>query len=101
MRFEPKPCTSTTGGPSPNRSHAMRTPSDAVANSVIARPSQSARRLSMMAERHARTPMPLQPLKKEVAAIVDTMAPELLSLSHAIHDEPELALEEVKAAARL
>lgn len=40
-------------------------------------------------------------LKKEVTAIVDAMAAELLGLSHAIHGEPELALEEVKAAARL
>ena len=40
-------------------------------------------------------------LKKEVASIVDGMQAELLALSHAIHGEPELALEEHKAAARL
>ena len=45
--------------------------------------------------------MTLETLKKDVAAAVDAMAGELLSLSHAIHQEPELALEEVKAAARL
>ncbi|MBV8800540.1 MAG: M20 family metallopeptidase [Alphaproteobacteria bacterium] len=45
--------------------------------------------------------MSLETLKKEAASIVDGMAAELLSLSHAIHAEPELALEEVKAAARL
>jgi amidohydrolase len=45
--------------------------------------------------------MSLDSLKKDVAAAVDAMAAELLSLSHAIHQEPELALEEFKAAARL
>jgi amidohydrolase len=45
--------------------------------------------------------MSLETLKKDVAAAVDAMAGELLSLSHAIHQEPELALEEFKAAARL
>ena len=45
--------------------------------------------------------MSLETLKKDVAAAVDAMADELLSLSHAIHQEPELALEEVRAAARL
>ena len=45
--------------------------------------------------------MSLEALKKDVASAVDAMAAELLALSHAIHDEPELALEEVKAAARL
>jgi amidohydrolase len=45
--------------------------------------------------------MSLETLKKDVASAVDAMAAELLALSHAIHDEPELALEEVKAAARL
>jgi amidohydrolase len=40
-------------------------------------------------------------LKKDVTAAVDAMAGELLSLSHAIHAEPELALNEFKAAARL
>ncbi|HEY5238515.1 MAG TPA: M20 family metallopeptidase [Rhizomicrobium sp.] len=40
-------------------------------------------------------------LKKDVAAAIDGMREELLALSHAIHGEPELALEEHKAAARL
>ena len=40
-------------------------------------------------------------LKKDVAAAIDGMREELLALSHAIHGEPELALEEYKAAARL
>ncbi|HXL99575.1 MAG TPA: M20 family metallopeptidase [Rhizomicrobium sp.] len=45
--------------------------------------------------------MPLEALKKEVESIVDSMRAELLALSHAIHGEPELALEEFKAAKRL
>jgi amidohydrolase len=45
--------------------------------------------------------MSLESLKKDVAAAIDAMQAELLSLSHAIHQEPELALEEFKAAARL
>jgi amidohydrolase len=45
--------------------------------------------------------MHLETLKKDVAGAVDAMRPELLALSHAIHQEPELALEEFKAAARL
>jgi amidohydrolase len=45
--------------------------------------------------------MSLDALKKDVESLVDSMREELLSLSHAIHAEPELALEEVKAAARL
>jgi amidohydrolase len=45
--------------------------------------------------------MSLESLKKDVASAVDAMAAELLSLSHAIHAEPELALEEFKAAKRL
>lgn len=40
-------------------------------------------------------------LKKDVAAAIDGMRAELLALSHAIHQEPELALEEFKAAGRL
>ncbi|HSZ73264.1 MAG TPA: M20 family metallopeptidase [Rhizomicrobium sp.] len=43
----------------------------------------------------------LDALKKDVAAAIDGMREELLALSHAIHGEPELALEEHKAAARL
>ena len=45
--------------------------------------------------------MSLEQLKKDVCAAVDGMAAELLALSHAIHGEPELALEEFKAAKRL
>ncbi|HEY2445577.1 MAG TPA: M20 family metallopeptidase [Rhizomicrobium sp.] len=45
--------------------------------------------------------MNVEALKKDVAAAVDAMRAELLGLSHAIHQEPELALEEFKAAARL
>jgi len=45
--------------------------------------------------------MSLEQLKKDVAAAVDSMRAELLELSHVIHAEPELALEEFKAAERL
>lgn len=45
--------------------------------------------------------MSLEQLKKDVAAVIDGMRAELLALSHAIHQEPELALEEFKAAKRL
>ena len=45
--------------------------------------------------------MSLELLKKDVAAAIDSMRDELLNLSHAIHGEPELALEEFKAAKRL
>ena len=45
--------------------------------------------------------MSLELLKKEATAAVDAMRAELLALSHAIHQEPELALEEYKAAKRL
>jgi len=45
--------------------------------------------------------MSLEQLKKDVAAAVDGMRAELLALSHTIHQEPELALEEFKAANRL
>jgi amidohydrolase len=45
--------------------------------------------------------MSLESLKKDVAAAIDSLREELLALSHAIHDEPELALEEFKAAKRL
>ncbi|MBN9568333.1 MAG: M20 family metallopeptidase [Alphaproteobacteria bacterium] len=45
--------------------------------------------------------MTAETLKNDVAAIVDSMRDELLALSHGIHGEPELALEEFKAAARL
>ena len=45
--------------------------------------------------------MSLELLRKDVASAVDSMRDELLALSHAIHGEPELSLEEFKAAARL
>ncbi|HUO93979.1 MAG TPA: M20 family metallopeptidase [Rhizomicrobium sp.] len=45
--------------------------------------------------------MSLELLKKEVAGIVESLQAELLALSHAIHQEPELALEEFRAAERL
>jgi amidohydrolase len=45
--------------------------------------------------------MSLEALKKDIASAVDAMREELLALSHAIHAEPELALEEFKAADRL
>ena len=45
--------------------------------------------------------MSLELLKKDVAAAVDALRGELLDLSHAIHQEPELALEEFRAAQRL
>jgi amidohydrolase len=45
--------------------------------------------------------MLLESLKKDVCSAVDAMRAELLGLSHAIHAEPELALEEYLAAARL
>jgi amidohydrolase len=45
--------------------------------------------------------MSLDSLKKDVIAAVDSLGGELLALSHAIHSEPELSLEEFKASARL
>jgi amidohydrolase len=45
--------------------------------------------------------MSLDSLKKDVIAAVDSLREELLGLSHAIHGEPELSLEEFKAAERL
>ena len=45
--------------------------------------------------------MDAESLKKDVGAAIDAMRAELLGLSHAIHGEPELALEEFKAAQRL
>ncbi|MBV9046396.1 MAG: amidohydrolase, partial [Alphaproteobacteria bacterium] len=45
--------------------------------------------------------MSLDKLKKDVCSAVDDMRAELLGVSHAIHAEPELALEEFKAAERL
>jgi amidohydrolase len=45
--------------------------------------------------------MSLESLKKDVVAAVESMAGELLALSHSIHDEPELALEEFQSAAKL
>jgi catechol 2,3-dioxygenase-like lactoylglutathione lyase family enzyme len=40
----------------------------------------------------------IDPLKKEVCATVDRLAPELLHVSHEIHAHPELAFEEVRAS---
>jgi amidohydrolase len=40
-------------------------------------------------------------LRRNVVSAVDAMGDELLGLSHLIHGEPELALEEVKAAENL
>lgn len=45
--------------------------------------------------------MSLESLRKDVVAAIESMRGELLSLSHAIHAEPELALEEFKSSARL
>src|SRR5690242_13096061 len=45
--------------------------------------------------------MSLEQLKKDACAAVDALGPELIGISHAIHAEPELALEEFLAAARL
>src|SRR5215469_997806 len=45
--------------------------------------------------------MTLETLKKDVCSAIDAMRDELLGMSHGIHGEPELALEEFKAAARL
>src|SRR5262252_6776444 len=45
--------------------------------------------------------MSLDSLKKDVASAVEAMRGELIELSHAIHAEPELALQEFKAAERL
>jgi amidohydrolase len=45
--------------------------------------------------------MSQETLKTHVSAAIDAMREELLALSHAIHGEPELALEEFKAAERL
>lgn len=45
--------------------------------------------------------IPLEQLKKDVISAVDSLRGELLGLSHAIHAEPELALEEFKSSARL
>ncbi len=46
-------------------------------------------------------PAMIETLKKDVSAAIDAMREELLALSHAIHAEPELALEEFKACERL
>ncbi len=45
--------------------------------------------------------MSLDLLRKDVASAVDAMRDELLGLSHAIHGEPELSLQEFKSSARL
>lgn len=45
--------------------------------------------------------MSLDTLRKEVLSAVDALKGELLGLSHAIHAEPEISLNEFKAAERL
>ncbi len=45
--------------------------------------------------------MSLEQLKKDVCAAIDGMAADLLAVSHDIHQEPELALEEFKSAEKL
>ncbi len=45
--------------------------------------------------------MSLEQLKKDIASAVDAMRDDLLALSHDIHSEPELALEEYKSAEKL
>jgi len=45
--------------------------------------------------------MPADQLRKDVVAAVESLAGELVALSHAIHAEPELALAEFKSSARL
>jgi amidohydrolase len=45
--------------------------------------------------------MSLDSLRKDVVSAVDALRGDLLALSHAIHAEPELALEEFKSAAKL
>jgi amidohydrolase len=55
----------------------------------------------MLTPCHADPSMSLESLKKDVCSAIDAMRAELLDLSHAIHGEPELALEEFKAAERL
>lgn len=45
--------------------------------------------------------MSLESLRQEVVSAVDGLSGELITLSHAIHAEPELSLAEFKAAARL
>lgn len=45
--------------------------------------------------------MSLESLRKDVVSAIDGLAGELISLSHAIHAEPELSLAEFKASSRL
>ena len=45
--------------------------------------------------------MPIDQLKRDVQQSVDRMGDELIAVSHQIHANPELAFEEVKAAALL
>jgi amidohydrolase len=45
--------------------------------------------------------MSIEQLKADVIGAVEAMSGELISLSHLIHSEPELALEEVRACANL
>ena len=45
--------------------------------------------------------MSLEQLKRDVCAAIDGMKADLLAVSHDIHEEPELALEEFKSAEKL
>ncbi len=45
--------------------------------------------------------MPKDQMRRDVVSAIDAMREELLGLSHLIHGEPELALEEFKAASNL
>ncbi len=45
--------------------------------------------------------MGLMELKAKAGKVIDELAPSLIAMSDAIHAEPELGLQEVKAAARL
>jgi amidohydrolase len=45
--------------------------------------------------------MPLDQMRRDVVGAIDAIREDLLALSHAIHGEPELALEGFKAAGRL
>ncbi|MBQ8091604.1 MAG: M20 family peptidase, partial [Pyramidobacter sp.] len=38
-------------------------------------------------------------LKEKIASTVDRIAPELIKLSHDVHDNPELGMQEFKACA--
>lgn len=46
-------------------------------------------------------PMNAEALKRDVCAAIDTMASELIAVSHYIHENPELNFKEFKSSARL